>query len=311
MSNILQNVDSRTNLVGQNRLELLMFRLLSNQTYAINVFKVQEVLTLPKLTTMPGSSPVVIGVIYLRGRPIPVLDLSIAIGGRPQKVDVTSNIIVTEYNSTVQAFLVTGIRRIVNLNWEEILPVPSGSGGLHYLTAVSRYEDEIIEIIDVEKVLAEVQPFKMEISAGILDETIKLELQNKEVLIIDDSATARTQVQTIMKALGLKVHVATNGLEGLRMLQAWLDEGVNIYEKLLLVVTDAEMPTMDGYRLTTEIRQDSRMSKLFVALHTSLSGNFNEAMVKKVGCDAFLSKFEPDALATLVQNRLKNLKVDG
>jgi len=310
MSKILQNVDSRTNLVGQNRLELLMFRLLSNQTFAINVFKVQEVLTLPKLTSMPGANPVVIGVIYLRGRPLPVIDLSLAVGGGAQKVDATSNIIVTEYNSTVQAFLVTGIRRIVNLNWEEILPVPSGSGTNHYLTAVSRFEDELIEIIDVEKVLAEVQPFKMEVSEGIVDESLRAQLQNKEVLVIDDSATARTQVLTIMKSLGLKVHLATNGLEGLNMLKGWLDEGVDIYEKLLLVVTDAEMPTMDGYRLTTEIRSDSRMSDLFVALHTSLSGNFNEAMVKKVGCNAFLSKFEPDVLAKLVQDRMRNLDAE-
>ncbi|MCJ8312683.1 MAG: chemotaxis protein CheV [Saccharospirillaceae bacterium] len=305
MSKVLQSVDSRTNLVGQNRLELLMFRLLTNQTYAINVFKVQEVLTLPKLTTIPGSNPVVIGVIYLRGRPLPVIDLSLAIGCPAQKIDVTSNIIVTEYNSTVQAFLVTGIRRIVNLNWEEILPVPTGSGDKHYLTAVSKYEEEIIEIIDVEKVLAEVQPHSMEISEGVVKENLKSQLMEKEVLVIDDSSTARMQVKTIMTALGLKVHLARNGLEGLQMLQGWLDEGLNIYDKLLLVVTDAEMPTMDGYSLTTEIRSDERMKDLFVALHTSLSGNFNEAMVKKVGCNAFLSKFEPDELAKLVQSRLE------
>lgn len=120
MSDVLKNVDSRTKLVGQNRLEILTFKLAGRQRYAINVFKIQEVLTLPKLTLMPNRHDVIIGVIYLRGRAIPVFDLSKSIGMRPLEYNKDSTIIVTEYNSTVQAFLIGSIDRISNLNWEDI-----------------------------------------------------------------------------------------------------------------------------------------------------------------------------------------------
>jgi two-component system chemotaxis response regulator CheV len=121
---------------------------------------------------------------------------------------------------------------------------------------------------------------------------------------VDDSSTAIGQLRDTLVQLDLKFHVATDGLQALRKLKAWADEGVVLTEKLLMVLTDAEMPEMDGYRLTTEIRQDPRLADLYVVLHTSLSGSFNEAMVKKVGCNAFLSKFQPDQLVEEVRRRL-------
>ncbi len=121
---------------------------------------------------------------------------------------------------------------------------------------------------------------------------------------MDDSSTAIGQLRDTLVQLDLKFHVATDGLQALRKLKAWADEGVVLTEKLLMVLTDAEMPEMDGYRLTTEIRQDPRLADLYVVLHTSLSGSFNEAMVKKVGCNAFLSKFQPDQLVEEVRRRL-------
>lgn len=305
MSQILKNVDSRTNLVGQNRLELLLFRLAGRQSFAINVFKVQEVLTLPKMTALPKSHSVVMGVIYLRGRALPVFDLSFAIGMKPQTPTPESTVIVTEYNSTVQAFLVAGIRRIVNLNWEDILPPPVATGRGHFLTAITRLDEEIIEIIDVEKVLAEVDPHSTQISDGIIDDTLLETASKYEILMVDDSSTALKQAEQTLTSIGIKLHTASDGSKGLAQLQEWADQGIDLNEKLLLVITDAEMPTMDGYRLTTEIRNDARLKDLFVCLHTSLSGSFNEAMVQKVGCDAFLSKFDPDRLAGLIQERLK------
>ena len=128
--------------------------------------------------------------------------------------------------------------------------------------------------------------------------------RGREVLLVDDSSTAIGQLRDTLVQLDLKFHVATDGLQALRKLKAWADEGVVLTEKLLMVLTDAEMPEMDGYRLTTEIRQDPRLADLYVVLHTSLSGSFNEAMVKKVGCNAFLSKFQPDQLVEEVRRRL-------
>lgn len=311
MSKLMQSVDSRTQLVGKNRLELLMFRLRGRQTFAINVFKVQEVLTLPKLTLLPHRHPVVIGVVYLRGKPVPVFDLHKAIFGASLERKEGNTIIVTEYNQSVQAFLVGAVDRIINMNWEEILPPPKGTGKSHYLTAFTRVSNTIVEIIDVEKVLQEVAPARTAVTEGLIDDDIIAQAKGKEILIVDDSTTAITQAKEAFSYLGLVVHECSDGAKGLARLKQWADEGVDVPKKLLMLVTDAEMPSMDGYRLTTEVRQDPRLKQLFIVLHTSLSGSFNSAMVEKVGCDAFISKFQPDELATLVQDRIRKLMAKG
>ncbi|AEF22889.1 chemotaxis protein CheV [Pseudomonas fulva] len=304
MAGILDTVDQRTQLVGENRLEILMFRLAGRQMFAINVFKVQEVLHMPKLTLMPHRHRFVCGVIHLRGQTLPVIDLSQAIGMRPIVPDERSTIIVTEYNRSIQAFLVGGVDRILNLNWESILPPPGGAGRQHYLTAITKVDDQLVEIIDVEKVLAEIVPYDTRISGDRLADPLLEKARGREVLLVDDSSVALAQLRDTLTQLGIKLHVATDGLKGLNMLKAWADAGEIITDKLLMMFTDAEMPEMDGYRLTTEIRQDPRLRDLYVVLHTSLSGSFNDAMVKKVGCDNFLSKFQPDKLVDVIRQRL-------
>ncbi|AYC33454.1 chemotaxis protein CheV [Pseudomonas cavernae] len=304
MAGILDTVDQRTQLVGENRLEILMFRLAGRQLFAINVFKVQEVLHMPKLTLMPHRHPFVCGVVTLRGQTLPVIDLSRAIGMRPQLADERSTIIVTEYNRSVQAFLVSGVDRILNLNWEAILPPPGGAGRQHYLTAITKVDEQLVEIIDVEKVLAEIVPYNAKISGERLDDPVLAKARGREVLLVDDSSVALAQLRETLSQLGLKMHVASDGLKGLNMLKAWADSGERMTDKLLMVFTDAEMPEMDGYRLTTEIRNDPRLRDLYVVLHTSLSGSFNQAMVQKVGCDNFLSKFQPDKLVEVIRERL-------
>ena len=304
MAGILDSVNQRTQLVGENRLEILMFRLAGRQLFAINVFKVQEVLQLPKLTLMPQRHPYVCGVVNLRGQTLPVIDLSQAIGMRPIVPGENSTIIVTEYNRSVQAFLVGGVDRILNLNWESILPPPGGAGRQHYLTAITKVDDQIVEVIDVEKVLSEISPMSSKVSAEKLSDPLLEKAKGREVLLVDDSNVALTQLKETMAQLQIRTHVASDGLKALKMLQLWADSGVDMQEKLLMVITDAEMPEMDGYRLTTEIRSDPRLKDLYVVLHTSLSGSFNEAMVKKVGCDNFLSKFQPDKLVDMVRQRL-------
>ena len=304
MAGILDSVNQRTQLVGANRLEILMFRLAGRQLFAINVFKVQEVLQLPKLTLMPQRHPYVCGGVNLRGHTLPVIDLSQAIGMRPQVPSATSTIIVTEYNRSVQAFLVGGVERILNLNWEAVMPPPGGAGRQHYLTAITKVDDQIVEVIDVEKVLAEISPMSSKISAEKLNDPLLDKARGREILLVDDSRVAMNQLKDTMAQLDIKTHSAGDGLKALMLLQKWADAGIDVPAKLLMVITDAEMPEMDGYRLTTEIRNDPRLKSLYVVMHTSLSGSFNEAMVKKVGCDGFLSKFQPDKLVEMVRQRL-------
>jgi two-component system chemotaxis response regulator CheV len=143
------------------------------------------------------------------------------------------------------------------------------------------------------------------VSADRLDNPLLQMAVGREVLLVDDSTVALTQLRETLSQLGMRMHVASDGLKALKMLKAWADSGEDMTEKLLMIFTDAEMPEMDGYRLTTEIRNDPRLRDLYVVLHTSLSGSFNDAMVKKVGCDNFLSKFQPDKLVDVVLDRLK------
>lgn len=306
MAGLLDGVNRRTQLAGHNRLELLLFRLNSKQRYGINVFKVQEVIQCPALTQVPHANPAVRGVANLRGKTISLIDLGMAIGQQPLDNLKDSYVIVTEYNRTTQGFLVNGVDHIVNLNWDEILPPPRGAG-TNYMTAVTHVDKDIVEIIDVEKIMAEVMGVNETVSSEVL-ETQEQSETPRHILVVDDSSVARNQIKRTLDQLGIESTLARDGSEGLAILKAWADEGVPVSQRLSMVISDVEMPKMDGYTLTTEIRQDPRLADLYVVLHTSLSGVFNNALVEKVGADKFIPKFNPDDLAGTVLERIKSLE---
>ncbi|RMO93239.1 Response regulator receiver:CheW-like protein [Pseudomonas syringae pv. philadelphi] len=305
MAGVMDSVNQRTQLVGQNRLELLLFRLDGKQLYGINVFKVKEVLQCPKLTVMPKSSKIVRGVANIRGGTIPIMDLAMATGSTGMISLVNSFVIITEYNTKVQGFLVHSVERIVNMNWEEIHPPPKGTGRDHYLTAVTRVDNQLVEIIDVEKILAEVAPVSEEISVGVIDAEVQHKAVSMRVLTVDDSSVARKQVSRCLETVGVEVVALNDGRQALDYLRKMVEEGKKPEEEFLMMISDIEMPEMDGYTLTAAIRNDPRMQKMHITLHTSLSGVFNQAMVKKVGADDFLAKFRPDDLAARVVARIK------
>lgn len=303
MSGILDSVNQRTQLVGQNRLELLLFKLNGRQRFGINVFKVREVLQCPPLTSIPRQNRLVRGVAHIRGQTISVIDLSMATGGRKIEDIKSSFIIIAEYNRSVQGFLVGSVERIINTNWDAIMPPPQGTGKASYLTAVTEVDKELIEILDVEKILNEISPLNTDVSdelAADLDMS-KDTSGEKIIFIADDSSVARNQVKKALTALGLKIEAAKNGLEALNRLKEIAAETGDVTDKVGVLVSDIEMPEMDGYTLTAEIKNHPELQKLKVVLHTSLSGVFNQAMVKKVGADDFIAKFHPDELATAVQ----------
>jgi len=284
MAGILDSVNQRTQLVGQNRLELLLFKLRGRQRFGINVFKVREVLQCPPLTSMPKSNAYIRGVAHIRGQTISVIDLSMAVGGRPIDNIKDSFIIIAEYNRSVQGFLVGGVERIVNMNWEKIMPPPSGAGRYSYLTAVTEIENELVEILDVEKILNEICPVNTEVSAEVAQSgDIQKDLGERIVFIADDSAVARNQVKRALEPLGVQTELAKNGKEALIRLKeiAELDCKNDITERVALLISDVEMPEMDGYTLTAEIKADPKLAPLHVILHTSLSGVFNQAMIEK------------------------------
>jgi two-component system chemotaxis response regulator CheV len=299
MAGLLENVDMRTRLAGNNRMELLLFHMNGRQRYGINVFKVREVLECPPLRRVPTAHPAVRGVAMIRGRTLSVIDLGKMLGLRATTDLAGQFIVITEFNCSVQGFLVSGVDRIVNMNWEEILAPPASSGKGSYLTAVTRLDNEIIEILDVEKVLSEVVPKNINVSEALAS-TKKSTDQHLPLLVADDSSTARKMIARTLDQVGIPYIMTVNGRDALTKLQELAADGQPVTGKIGLVISDIEMPEMDGYTLTTEIKKDSRLKDLYVLLHSSLSGVFNDSMVKKVGADQFLAKFNSDDFARLV-----------
>ncbi|MFT4607484.1 MAG: two-component system chemotaxis response regulator CheV [Urechidicola sp.] len=307
MSGVMASVDQRTQLAGRNRLELLMFRLGGQQLYGINVFKVREVLQCPRLSKVPKSHPVVRGISNIRGQTISIMDLSMAIGGPPIQDVGNSFVIISEYNCSVQGFLVQGVDRIVNLNWKDILSPPSvTAAGSSYLTAVTHVDGVMVEVIDVERVMHEVIGSKEDLSQVVRDQVEQTNAEKNLILVSDDSMVARKQVcKTLENDMSLETITTKDGKQALDLLKDWADSKDPRLDRLAMVISDIEMPEMDGYTFTTEVRADERLKHLYIVLHTSMSGVFNQTMVDKVGANKFIAKFDPDVLGQAVIDAMK------
>ncbi|MCG8325018.1 MAG: chemotaxis protein, partial [Thiotrichales bacterium] len=221
-TSVMEGVNARTQLVGQNRLELLLFNLGCEQRFGINVFKVREVIKCPPLTQAPHSHQVIRGMANIRGQTITIMDLAMAIGKAPITELDDIYTIITEYNRHIQGFLVSGVDRIVNLNWETIKPPPGGLGGRNFLTAVTQIKGDLVEIIDVEKVLGDVLGYSSQISDSVTESSDMSDLSGSNVLVVDDSAMARKQIVRVLEQMGIRYTVAKNGREAFNMLTDWI-----------------------------------------------------------------------------------------
>lgn len=299
MSQFIDNIDQRTRLVGQNRMELLLFHLGGKQCFGINVFKVREVIARPKLQRLPGSSDIVRGVAIIRGHTVSVIDLAKAIGfADPSNGDdPDAKVIVTEFNRSVQGFWVSGVDRIVNVNWETVRPPPRGTEHESYLVAVTDVDGHLVEIIDVERVFASIHQFQTDVSEE-MRQRVEHVRHDRLILVADDSLVARKQIERAISNLGFKVETRADGRAALDYLEQLAAE--DAIDQIELIISDIEMPRMDGYTLTRNIRENSKLQHLRVILHSSLSGQFNSDMVKRAGADDFLAKFDPNELAAAV-----------
>jgi two-component system chemotaxis response regulator CheV len=305
MAGLLDGVNQRTQLVGKNRLELLLFRVGAiRQRFAINVFKVREVIPCPKLKRVPDAHRNVVGIGNMRGQTIPVIDLASALGYRANQDIENAFVIITEFNRNVQGLLVSEVDRILNRNWEEILPPPKGAERGSYMTAITDFEGELIEIVDVEKVLEEVIGSIKDVSEEVRGHVREGGDELRRVLVADDSLVARNQVKRALEQVGIESVLVRDGKEALDQLNAWAEEGT-LKDQISLLISDIEMPEMDGYTLVAEIRNNPELKDLYVIMHSSLSGVFNNAMVEKVGADEFLPKFKADELAKAVLDKIQ------
>jgi two-component system chemotaxis response regulator CheV len=316
MPNFIQSVDERTNLAGTNRLEVLLFSLGKDdstdrqEVYGINVFKVREVMQVPDITHAPDMPNAVEGMTSLRGIMVPVVNLSkfcgLNISNEPQIL------IVTEYNKHMQGFLVHSVENILRLQWSDIKVPPQMMsdrlGGL--VTAVTELKDgRIAMIMDVEKILAETAHFAQEES--YYDDITTLADQGYTIMYADDSSVARSQIERTLDHMGVAHVSAINGAEAWTKLKEIANRaettGLPVKDYIQAILTDDEMPEMDGYVLTKHIKNDPRFEGIPVIMHSSLSADANMSLGRGVGADAYVAKFEPKELS----NKLVELLTHG
>ena len=314
MSDLLSKIDARTRLAGTNKLEILMFtlgihpRTGRRETFGINVFKVREVIHTPPITRAPEMPESVEGMVSLRGSLVPIIGLSSYIG---IKNDTPANImIVTEYNGHTQGFLVESVDTILRLDWSSMKVPPemvnTPLGGL--VTAVTELTDgRLVMMLDVEKVLAETAHFGED--EAIYRNVKPLGRQNCRVFYADDSSVARKQIARTLEAMGIEGISAVNGRQAWEALKQLADFSENSHTPLKnmvnLVLTDVEMPEMDGYMLTRKIKEDKRFVGIPVLMHSSLSGSSNQQLGRAVGVDEYVSKFEPNRLSATLARLLQ------
>ena len=300
MARSLSQVSSETQ---SPPLELLLFRLADDQLYGINVYKVTEVVHCPPLRRMPGSHEVVAGIASLRGHAVPVIDLGHAIGQAPVEPTPERYVILTEFSRAQQGMLVSGVERIISTRWDAVR-APPGKGGPGFVTAMTSLDGEMVEILDVERVLAMLSRAEAEVPRTMVDNALDRLPENlPPVLVVDDSAVARGQVQRAMRSIGVDCVLKNNGREALEQLRTWAELGP-LEDRVSILISDIEMPEMDGYGLVSSVRQDGRMAKLKILLHSSLSGRSNEDRARNSGADRFLAKFRPEELAAAVIEHL-------
>ncbi len=316
-SSVQQEVDERTNLTGSNKFELLLFRLGGDangdrsELFGINVFKVREIVAMPVITAVAGAMPHNLGVVNLRGQIIPVIDLPSVVGCKPKTG--LNIMLVTEYARSTQGFAVESVEEIVRLDWSQVLSAESSAGG-GMVTSIARLDGDVedtrlAQVLDVEQILRQISPKD---GKDVDPETIgaKIVLRaGAAILAADDSAVARGLIEQALNAMGTPFIMTKTGKEAWERLQAISAaaqaEGKTVYDKVAMVLTDLEMPEMDGFTLTRNIKQDERFKAMPVVIHSSLSGSTNEDHVRSVGADAYVAKFVAEELAATIREVLR------
>ncbi|QJQ07487.1 chemotaxis protein CheV [Undibacterium piscinae] len=313
MSTVQHDVDERTNLISSNKFELLLFRLGESgisersELFGINVFKVREIVAMPVITAVAGALPHNLGVVNLRGQIIPVIDLASVVGCKPKTG--LNIMLVTEFARSTQGFAVESVEEIVRLEWSQVLSAEASTAG-GMVTSIARLDGDaentrLAQVLDVEQILRQMAPKDIK---DVDSETIGAKLVIKPgsvILAADDSAVARGLIGQALDAIGAPYIMAKTGKEAWEKLQAIYAtaqaEGKDIRDKVAMVLTDLEMPEMDGFTLTRNIKQDERFKGMPVVIHSSLTGSTNEEHVKSVGADAYVAKFVAEELAATIR----------
>jgi len=294
---LFDNVDARTSLAGSNKMEILLFSLGTQETFGINVFKVKEVCRAMPITKTPNMPAGVDGIVSLRGHIIPVLTLASFLGLDGDAPKEQNTMMVAEYSRHILGFLVHDVDRIIRVDWDKVRPADGMlTGNKDMITAITELPDgKLVSLLDVEQILA------CAFGEDVVGNVDKVE-SGRELCVFfaDDSAVARRKISEVLDKMGVKHMQANNGLEAWERLKGLADtaqhSGLSLHEQIQVVLVDAEMPEMDGYVLTQNIKSDRRFDSIPVVMHSSLSSEANRDMGKRVGVDYYVPKFDAGVL---------------
>lgn len=275
---------------------LLIFNLTATQTFALGTLKVREIVPYQPLTVLPHSHHAVVGSASIRGITMPVIDIASAVNYRPLQPDEIEHchIIVTDCLRQKIGFLVRGIDRIVEAKWQDILPPPSSVGRHAFVAGLTEIEGKLVQLLDLEHVVADIFPLAYDECHATISDTEQTLLSRRKILVVDDSSIARKQLADAMDKLGIEAHVCVNGQEALNTLQAAVDQEVP--QPFDIIVSDIEMPGLDGYELTFEVRSNRALENAYIILHTSLSSEISVDQAHQVGANEALTKFNAQEL---------------
>ena len=270
---------------------VLLFRLTPTQIFAIGTLKILEIYPYTPLTVLPGSHNLVLGAASIRGLTIPVIDMAAAVGyPRLSKEEISKCfIIITDCQRKTIGFLVRKIERIVECNWRDIEAPAKNLGRSAFLTGVTRIDNKIVQLLDVELIISMVFPDSDAANFPSLTDVQREKLKPLNILLVDDSIVARAQLTGALDAMNITYQVTANGRDALNIMQ----EAARAGSPIDLLVSDIEMPGLDGYELTFEIRNDSQqLGTAYIILHTSLSSKISVSQAHQVGANEALTKFD-------------------
>jgi two-component system, chemotaxis family, chemotaxis protein CheV len=274
---------------------ILMFKLNhQQQLFAIGTLKIREIISYMPMTQIPYSHHDVIGTVTVRNMTIPVIDMAAAIGFR--RIDPSEYkqcfLIVTDCLRTVVAFMVRSIEKIVECNWRAIEPAPRSAGDNIFVTGITRFEDQLVQLLDVELLLSKIYPQSESSKRAILSDVDREKLKPFNIMLVDDSAIARKQLSDALDHINIPYLVCKTGNDALVRMRELSRQGNGID----ILVSDIEMPGLDGYELTFEVRNDALISHAYIILHTSLSSEICLDRAKQVGAQEALEKFNAHEL---------------
>ncbi|EKO3704788.1 chemotaxis protein CheV [Vibrio metschnikovii] len=286
---------------------MLMFTLNSQQQlFAIGTLKVREIVPYLPMTQIPYSHHHVVGTVTIRNLTVPVIDMAAAIGFRPITPQEYKQcyLIVTDCLRTVVAFMVRGIEMIIECNWRSIESAPVTAGNNVFVTGITRYQDRIVQLLDVELLLSKIYPQYESTKVPMLTDIERERLKPLNILLVDDSSIARKQLADALDRINIPYQICKNGLEAIELMRRLADE----HNAIDLLVSDIEMPGLDGYELAFEVQNDSRLSHAYCILHTSLSSEICVDRAHQVGAHEALEKFNATELIEAMLRGAKKLE---